>query len=72
MSLWAMNIINNKLGTFWCVETAHGQSHETAYYRPEVDSHYSLVETSKGQLGIQSLYWALSDDGGQQSPHEYH
>ena len=59
MSLWAMNIINNKLGTFWCVETAH-------------ESHYSLVETSKGQLGIQSLYWALSDDGGQQSPHEYH
>ena len=36
------------------------------------ESHYRLVETSNGQLGIQSLYSALSDYSGQQNPHEYH
>ena len=59
MSLWAMNIINNKLGACWCILTGH-------------ESHYSLVATSNGQLGIQSLYSAMSDYSGQQSPHEYH
>ena len=59
MSLWAMNTINNKLGTFWCILAGH-------------ESYYSLVETSNAQLGIQSFYWALSGYSGQQSPHEYH
>ena len=59
MSLWAMNIIKNKLGAFWYILAGH-------------ESHYSLVETSNGQLSIHSLYWALSDYSGQQSPHEYH
>ena len=36
--IMAMNIINNKLGTFWCILTGH-------------ESHYSLVETSNSQLG---------------------
>ena len=49
--IMAMNIISNKLDSFWCIVTGH-------------ESHYSLVETSNGQLGIQSLYLALSDYSG--------
>ena len=57
--IMVMNLINNKLGAFWCISTVH-------------KSHYSLVETSYGQLNIKSFYSALSDYSGQQSPHEYH
>ena len=54
---WAMNII--KIGAFCCILPGH-------------EFYYSFVETSYGQLGIPSLYSALSNYSGQQSPHEYH
>ena len=40
--IMVMNIINNKLGAFWCISTVH-------------ESHYSLVETSYGQLNIKAF-----------------
>ena len=54
---WAVTCIKGPMNVImgYCILTAH-------------ESHYSLVETSNGQLSIQSSYLALSDHIGKQIP----
>ena len=54
-----MNLINKQLDTVWHIGTGY-------------EYHYSLAETSSGQLSILSPYLTLSGCSSQQSPHEYH